>query len=442
MRWWVRAGLGTVGGALLLSLSGPDPASPFLVETGLRPSAAREGYAVVADGYALRLSYATDVLGVVDLADGSTLWTADPRVGDLGTWLVSDGTLVVSGGAKVGEATDPSRSQTAALDLRTGRELWRRPNSLVGRISGGVVPIYCNGCAADTVGVDLRTGATVWRTPRYGLPNVVEDDAALFRGDDDGTLRSIDLRTGAVDTRGALAPGSWIVGWSDRYLLVEPPDGADDSRPDTATVYDRATLRKGQTFPYQSGIVPRTLWLCGELVCDRRDDANLVVYDLATGVRRYQRPGFRLSGVVDRPGGGVLLVGTQRRSEPTAGKGSTLLLEPETGAVLADLGDWEPLVADGGRLWMVRYPERRNTGGMGSTGTLLVGGTWSGVVELSPGSPLRVSGQAPLGGAYDRCDLRHAWLLCEDTAADEGAVVALRLKAPASTGAHPEDHWS
>lgn len=86
MRWWARGLSGVVSAALLLSLPGPAEGGPFRVRTELPPFDKTQRYEVVADGYALRRSYAfdpsDDTLAVFDLNDGRQLWSADLGVGN------------------------------------------------------------------------------------------------------------------------------------------------------------------------------------------------------------------------------------------------------------------------------------------------------------------------------------------------------------------------
>lgn len=431
MRWWVRGLSGVVCAALLLSLPGPAGAGPFRVRTELPPLGEWQQYEVVADGYALRRSNSIepdDTLAVFDLNDGRLLWSADPGVGKVTEHAAADGVLVVLGSRRDPDMINMSYSQTVGLDLRTGRELWRRPHSFVGRLAGSVVPITCNGCLEDSVGVDLHTGAEVWRTPWHGLVSRVSRDEALLR-DDKGTLRTLDLRTGRQTTLGTLPPGSWIIDGNKRHLLVIPdleyPKDSGIALPTTATVYDRATFAKIRTFPLpEPGMLPWQLSLCGQdTVCDRSDYNSARVYDLSSGSILFEREPFGLGGPVARPDGGTVLLGLLDPGIEGEDPPHTQLLDRRTGAVLADLAGWQPVLTDGDRLWVMQAL-------IGRPGQL-------GQVDLAAAAPMRVTPVAPLDADYDDCELRHGWLLC--TVGDR--ATAMRLGVPAETGAGPDDHW-
>jgi hypothetical protein len=431
MRWWARGLSGVVSAALLLSLPGPAGGGPFRVSTELPPLGEWQQYEVVADGYALRRSYSLepdDTLAVFDLNDGRELWSADPGVGNVTTHVASDGVLVVLGSAREDGVTNMSHSQTVGLDLRTGRELWRRPHSLVGPPAGSVVAITCNGCREDSVGVDLRTGAQLWRAPWQGTVNLVERDMALLR-DDQGTLRSLDLRTGRLTTLGTLPPGSWIVDATERHLLVKPeaeyPEGGGTALPTTVTVYDRATFAQGQTFPMpKPGMVPWELSLCGEdTVCARPDFHDTQLYDLDSGKLLSDLPNFALGGSVDVPSRGTVVAGFLNPGRRGVDRPHSQLLDRRTGAVLADLVGWSPVLNDGDRLWVVELA-------LGQPGRL-------GRVDLDA-AVLRVTPVARFGTGHDDCQLRHGWLLC----AGRDLATAMRLRVPAETGAGPDGHWS
>jgi hypothetical protein len=126
---------------------------------------------------------------------------------------------------------------------------------------------------------------------------------------------------------------------------------------------------------------------------------------------------------VDVPSRGTVVAGFLNPGRRGVDRPHSQLLDRRTGAVLADLVGWSPVLNDGDRLWVVELA-------LGQPGRL-------GRVDLDA-AVLRVTPVARFGTGHDDCQLRHGWLLC----AGRDLATAMRLRVPAETGAGPDGHWS
>jgi hypothetical protein len=412
----------------LLVLGDMPVASPALGPPVQLPRLADEEHSeLVADGYVLRKPYQSSVVSMWYLYGSRQLWRRDLAVGEVDDIQVIDGVLAVTG---IPPSRPANEAQTVAVDLNNGRELWRRPGTLLHHHLGHVAALYCDGCTNDGVGVDIHTGQTVWRSPWLKESNLF-DGHAQWSTDDNGITRAIDLGSGAARVIGTLPAGYWILDSTDRYVLALPPRLSQEG-PVTypsVGVFDRQTLHPIATLNVVSHAgFPRDVWLCGELICARHEMA-LSVFD-PHGTFQYSRQGFVTWDVIVS-GDGPLLLGTQYPQgelPPGDPYEVTQLVDPATGEVRSDLKRWRGIAVVDGRLWVTKevpspIPVIGNPPGPLTT---LIG-----YVDLRPGSPLTVTTLASLHTTFDGCDLDFGWLLCKEVVAGEhpGALqtVAFRL---------------
>ncbi|MFT3696503.1 MAG: PQQ-binding-like beta-propeller repeat protein [Kofleriaceae bacterium] len=172
-----------------------------------------------------------------DLASGSQMWQVESAdtIGINATPVIADHTVFIANAA----------DQVTALELGTGRVLWRAPLDDAGFEWGNATigtPAYAHGILIvptlynDVVALDARTGAELWRhaalpgplrTTHYrgageagyeSSPVIVDD--TVWIADASGELAALDLRTGSPKARldvgapvlsGLATSGPWLV---------------------------------------------------------------------------------------------------------------------------------------------------------------------------------------------------------------------------------------
>jgi outer membrane protein assembly factor BamB len=162
----------------------------------------------------------------VSLTDGRPAWRSLPDAPSLGYTTL----LAAGAGRALAIVHDPSRSADAlvGVDLRNGREVWRRPVAAAGEVGPGRVgqgpspPVGVVRGAALLVGVeaqgasavDLATGRTRWTAPLRAL--LATGDGAVGL-DERGDLVGLDPATGAV---------RWRKATLDSAVVGPGPDGS------------------------------------------------------------------------------------------------------------------------------------------------------------------------------------------------------------------------
>ncbi|MFD0580111.1 PQQ-binding-like beta-propeller repeat protein [Dactylosporangium darangshiense] len=410
---WVRITLLLATLAVGLSTN-PSPSATRVVLPAL---AEGEFYSLIGDGYASRRSVHDEAIGVLDLHSGRELWRRDPGIGALQSLRIVDGVLIVSAMGYEDATHKILRSgtdQTIALNLRSGRELWRHKGALLSNMVGAILPIWCNGCSDDAVGVDARTGREIWRSPWLKTSNYF-DGRSQWSIARDGTVRAVDLTTGSARLVGTLPKDYWIIGGSTRYILAVPPSlpGSGSVVYPGVGVFDSHDLRQIAYLNItNSARFPPDLWLCGDLIC-QRGLPDMKVYDLH-GELRYAKAQFLLSTVIDRDDQ-QLIIGVQSRSgvvTPGVPMDTSQLVETATGHVVADIGVWRLVRVDADRIWVALFASRGPDTLIAAPWGSAQAETIFGYIDLRPGAPLAVTTLKPLGRAYEDCDFDYGWLLC------------------------------
>ena len=291
-----------------------------------------------SDGHALfvlrQVDLDTSIIDAYRVSDGHPLWSR--RAGRVTELIdVIRGMLIL--GEPSPEAADQQPSVVVALDVRDGREAWRR---------SGFIPTFTD--TGDAIGllivasssrrleaIDVRTGATAWShvTPEGVLRSYLTQPYSIGELELDGTLRILDAKTGRV-TRTAHV--------TDLDEL-DPFDVAGDLMttlhfgpvgPLSVKAFDLVTGRQLWEQPLSAASEP-LLW-CGTVLC-RYDGTRTVVVEPRTG-KELWRSGPTVRA---RVFGGQHLITAGNyppaaRQWPTSGAVNDL----RTGAVLRDLGKW------------------------------------------------------------------------------------------------------
>ncbi|MEU3456023.1 PQQ-binding-like beta-propeller repeat protein [Micromonospora sp. NPDC006766] len=264
----------------------------------------------------------------------SALWRV-PLPGDravLSGWAV-DGRLVL-----VGRAGDDAGWETLGFDTATGRLGWRRPGMPL-QVGDTVLLNAGDGAGADEISrVDPRTGRTLWSVSApsaeiwlspgsVGVERLVlRHHSGMVEVFDTGSgarLAARDLRTGEASGRRPIAAAAGLL------LMASDTD-------DTVTGYDLDRLE-----PRWTASLPMVDFAhsCGRSLCTFRQIGGVSVLDPATGALRWTDP--RWSSQLLAADGRLLV------AKPTGGNALPLaVVEEETGRLVADLGDWEPVSWD------------------------------------------------------------------------------------------------
>jgi hypothetical protein len=302
----------------------------------------------------------------VDAGDGQSRWQYVPEgnVGFANVEAVGDTVLFSSDTCTTGAA-----GSTAAVDARTGRELWRRVGVPLQAPPGAPVAVVTRGSWSDRCGamlgngraltgalhwdgVDRATGAVRWAaTVPPGTRIALDSGQAGARWvallDPQGGVSVLDLATGVRSTPvNGLVDRSvlWFVGAADLVLVVRLVPGSLLQL--VITGFDRRTLAPRWTarVPAREGAAGATFLArpCGQLICITADDTTAL--DPETGVARWHalRAAF-----TDVPGG--LLADTSWGRSETPGSAGVFIYDPLTGRPTVGLGNWRLLGVDEAR---------------------------------------------------------------------------------------------
>ncbi|NUR74391.1 MAG: PQQ-binding-like beta-propeller repeat protein [Hamadaea sp.] len=274
-----------------------------------------------------------------------------------------DYVVVIAGGMRlVDEDTSTYTTSFVAVDVRTGREVWRRDEEPV---FGAGNLLVLRTPPGRLSGVEVETGRVVWRIDlpklRMMKPLGEEDFREFVVLQSDGTVDVVSIPTGAIEQ-------SWRV--------REPPEAISFVWRDLVGL-QYGTTAGVQVWVYRHGDA-EPLWrrdfgrtefvfgVCGEWLCDQ-------------------------NGLVD----------------PYSGKTVTPSQEPATPP---KFGDWEPIGEYAGHQ-LVRLDSASSADAQ----------MWLGVV--GPGQ--RVRPLMPLGGRANRCMLIGNWLYCDGSAVVDAVSVRL-----------------
>ncbi|WP_203815928.1 outer membrane protein assembly factor BamB family protein [Paractinoplanes ferrugineus] len=216
--------------------------------------------------------------------------------------------------------------------------LWRKTARFVQAATADGIALLDDG--AGLIAVDVRTGALRWRVPGPAGGLLTPDGGPdggyprwLVLGSDSGQLATWDARTGrplASTTLPTAAGLMWPVG---DLVMVDVGNGYDAYRlPGLDRLWHTATDLS------QSSVETD----CGVIICMFRQQRGMTAVDPATGraVWRSERWGYA------EPFGSYLLAGAGPETPALS------VLDPATGQVLGDFGDWQSLgPAGGGRLY-------------------------------------------------------------------------------------------
>lgn len=242
---------------------------------------------LATDGTHLVAFLGSEGLHALELATGKVLWRKDFGVLDSGFFQVPEAqwgfgsSPVIHDGVVYVQADVQNNSFVAALDVETGREIWRTPRNDVPTWSTplvytgpGPAQIVANGFR-HLGGYDLKTGKPLWRLAGGGdipVPTPIAAHGLIFITQAHGSGAPIfaikPTATGDISLAGEARTNQHIM-WS------QPREGA----------YMQTPLVYGDY-----------LYVC-------RDNGVLSVYDARTGERKYQqrladgKTGFSASAV-------------------------------------------------------------------------------------------------------------------------------------------------
>jgi outer membrane protein assembly factor BamB len=331
---------------LTLILGGSTRPEPALRHLVLVPAVVGDPFVLAGDHvFVVTYSYTT----VIDyqLPSGRPLWRA--TLPDPATSL----RLQVSAGVVLTEMGDPSQgsSRVLALDAGTGHELWRASDA---DLVAGTGDPHVLLMPVDPAGprrlrsVDPRTGAPLWSVAVEQRSDVVMGTGWLALRSSDGLTRIIDEDGGRVTASRQLtdppvtdpliptaappvgSPGMFVVGniLFATYLYANTTTVAA-YRADTLTPLWRTTVDD----------VVFSATDCGAVLCLHAAQ-SLIAVTPATGTIRWN-----INAWSDAVAWGRWL-----RASDFTGDGRTrlALLDPDTGAIRLDLGDWFPVPQTGG----------------------------------------------------------------------------------------------
>ncbi|WP_203921209.1 outer membrane protein assembly factor BamB family protein [Rugosimonospora africana] len=251
-------------------------------------------------------------------------------------------------GVILAEGTNPQQPrQVMALDAATGSVLWRLADAMVFDDTTSVGPrmlvfVAPSGGPRELRLLDTRSGATVWSRPLpAGTRAKVLASRRLVLRSADGSAQILDEDTARTLVSGRLdtdsyqsplddSPGFGALSAGDRlivtYLLPHDVTGV--------SAYQMSTLDK----LWSTEVGERVLNVadCLAVLCVSSDD-NMIAVDPATGERRWATLRWIMGGGL---GGLVQATNVPGEQDPD---GRVVLLDPETGRLTLDLGDWSPL---------------------------------------------------------------------------------------------------
>lgn len=397
--------------ALVLALAGGSPGTSPLVEVAKVPVGVGS-YALDGDTlYTLQAGIVT----AYDASTGGRRWFYHQVTDAVYADEVSHGDVALL-------SSDPCVSGaavgTAAVDPRTGRELWHHDgvpaafDSMAVLIEGS----WADRCLAVPqgqplggqvrwTGVTAATGGSTWQVtvPRASIV-AVDDQASAWAAvrDLQGGLSIVDLRTGvATPARPDLAAGEVrLIADGDLLVVARALPAHDADARISLTAYDEATLAPRWATTIASTLRGFTMQRCEAYLCFVND--RTVALDRSDGSVRwsggssgYLAAGGRLLG--GRPVGGT--------PDNQADVGGVFVRDPSTGIQTVTLSTWKVLGADQTRLLV---------GQVGLDDTLLA---W-----LDGDTPAPITA---LPGRFDSCAVAGSTLACR-TNVDEVWLLAVR----------------
>jgi len=332
-----RALLGTLSVVLLVLAAGSARAAPFPAATVIP---ARLADSTFIDGDRLFL-VTKGVIKTYSLPDGRLLSRTTVDVtGSVSNVLEAGDTLVVS------YQVDADGSQrTVAATTGTDRVLWRQRDGLVGASGPAGVALLSTGYGAQNEAVwqavDLHTGVPRWSAtqPPGGFTMVTGpiDEypqwfVTVYPG---GKVETRDPLTGRVTaTRDGppIDPEANSIIWSvgDLALIGGPAAGVTAYRLPGLTPVWNTRVDLSQTWMATD---------CGAVLCAFRPQQGIVVLDPADGHLLWQSGRWAYAV----PAGPYLIAAMLNR---TAGTPAYWVLDPRTGRVLGDFGNWEMVPSD------------------------------------------------------------------------------------------------
>ena len=308
---------------------------------------------------------------------------------------------------------------TAAVDPRTGKELWHQPG--VPASWDGTLTVLTQGSWADRclsvpqgqplsgavqwTGVTPATGATAWQVsvPRASIVALDQQASAWAAVRDvQGGLSVVDLRTGvASPPRADLAAGEVrLVADGDLLVVARALPAYDADARIALTAYDRTTLERRWDTTILSTLRGFTAQPCGGYLCFVND--RTAALDPTDGALRWSggASGYLAAGgrlLAGRPVGGT--------PDSQADVDGVFVRDPRTGRATVTLATWKVLGAD---------PTRLLVGQVGVDETLLA---W---LDGDAPTPLTT-----LPGRFDSCALAGSTLACR-TNVDEVWLLNLR----------------
>jgi hypothetical protein len=342
-----RRALGTVVAVagLLGASSATAPVRPDLVSVTIQATAA-DDYLVDGDAlYLLRPSRGVIRAGLrtitrYRLPDATepeweaALYTAGPV---RGAYLV-DGMILATADAGPG-------IQTIAIRPETGQEVWRRSGWLHRTTAGqGLLQDFSRGLRQQLLSVELATGAVRWSKSFAADDPVLVDGDRFVRWTPAGTAQVYEADAGAVLATAHFQLDREVNAQIVSDLLLVPEKVAGRA---VLTAYglDRLDRRWRADIDLRAEYVGGD---CGDALClGSPDDGGLRLVDLATGRTRWSVAGW---GYAYRVGPYLLAYGRSATTNPRAG-----LLDPASGHVVGDLGDWNASApAPGGQMLGIR----------------------------------------------------------------------------------------
>ncbi|MEO8025059.1 MAG: PQQ-binding-like beta-propeller repeat protein [Bryobacteraceae bacterium] len=209
------------------------------------PKASHASPTPATDGKRVVVSFGSEGVYTYDL-NGKLLWKKDFGVLDSGFYMVPSAqwgfssSPVIHDGVVIIQADVQKDSFLAALDVATGKELWRTPRADVPTFgTPAVLPYTANGAKGlqvvvngwkHTGGYDFKTGKELWRLKGGGdipVPTPVYADGLIFITSAHGSTRPIyAIRTDAVgDLNENKAGLAWTADKAGNYMETPLVDG-------------------------------------------------------------------------------------------------------------------------------------------------------------------------------------------------------------------------
>jgi outer membrane protein assembly factor BamB len=241
---------------------------------------------LATDGRFIVAFFGSEGLHAYDMR-GKPVWKKDLGLLDSGFYMVPEAqwafasSPIIHDGKVIIQVDVQKGSFVAALDVATGKELWRTPRADVPtwstpavHVANGRAQVVANGWK-HIGGYDLATGKELWRMPGGGdipVPTPIAGHGLIF----------------ITNAHGKMAP----------IYAVKPTASGDISLKEGET--SNAHIAWSQM---REGAYMQTPLIYGDLLYNCRDNGVLSVYDARTGQRHYQtrladgKTGFSASAV-------------------------------------------------------------------------------------------------------------------------------------------------